>query len=79
MGQFDSYLAEDVTAAPALPQELIDRLGDDTTPAPADGTLPAGYVRLPGGIMMPKQTLLILGLAIAVVIVWLMTRKKNKK
>lgn len=62
-----------------LPQELADALTNDVAPAPAtDIMVPEGWVRLPGGIIMKKSTALLLGVCIALVMVWWYKNKKKK-
>ena len=61
-----------------LPQDLADQLIDNVAPAPADGiVVPEGWIRLPGGIIMRKATALILGLAIAIAVIWWYKKKKK--
>ncbi len=63
-----------------LPQALADQLTNDVLQAPADGVIvPEGWIRLPGGIIMRKSTALILGVAIALVMVWWYQKRKKKK
>ena len=60
-----------------LPQELIQQLAADTVPSAEGVTVPDGWIRLPGGIIMKKTTAILLGVAIALVIVWFYTKKKK--
>lgn len=60
-----------------LPQELADALTNDVAQAPADIVVPEGWIRLPGGIIMKKATALLLGVAIALVLVWWYKKKKK--
>ena len=61
-----------------LPQALADQLTNDMVQAPADIVVPEGWIRLPGGIIMRKSTALILGVAIAIVMVWWFKKRKKK-
>lgn len=58
-----------------LPTELAEQLAQDVAQAPV---APEGWVSLPGGIIIKKNTLIILGVALAVAIVWWYTRKKKR-
>jgi hypothetical protein len=74
-----NFLGSSPQVGMQLPQELADQLADDVAPAPADGImLPEGWIRLPGGIIMKKSTALLLGLCIALVMVWWYKNKKKK-
>jgi len=75
----EGYLGSNVQAPMALPQELIDRLAGDVQTLADDIPVPPTHVRLPGGIIIPKQTLWLIGMAVAIVVVWWWTKKKKKK
>lgn len=74
-----NYLGSSPQVQMELPQALADQLAADVAPAPADSiALPEGWIRLPGGIIMKKSTAIILGIAIAVFLVWWYQKKKKK-
>jgi hypothetical protein len=80
MGYLDENFLGDTPQAPMeLPQELMETLAQHTAPAPpADVAVPEGWVRLPGNIVIKKTTLIVLGVVIALALVWWYTRKKKK-
>ncbi len=74
----DTYLGDHLVAPMQLPVELTDQLKDHMFPLGADAPLPADMVRLPGGIVMKRNTAILLGAAIIVAVIWYLTRKKKK-
>lgn len=81
MGYLDEsqFLGDAPQAPMALPSELAQQLAADIAPAPADGiVVPEGWVRLPGGIIIKKGTLILLGVAIAVALAYWYSKRKKK-
>lgn len=78
MGYLDeNYLGDTPQDPMQLPTELVEALAQNTAPAPVGMAIPEGWVSLPGGIIIKKSTLIILGVAIVLAIVWWKTRKKK--
>ena len=79
MGYLDesAYLGDSPQMPMALPTELTDQLAGDIVPSADNLPIPEGWVRLPGGIIIKKTTLLILGLALAIFLVWYFKKKKE--
>lgn len=78
MGYLDeNYLGDNPQEPMQLPTELVEALAQSTAPVPANMVIPEGWVSLPGGIIIKKSTLIILGVAIVLAIVWWKTRKKK--
>ncbi len=73
-----NYLGSAPQAQMQLPQELLQQLAGDMAPAPQNLPVPEGWISLPGGIVMKKSTAILLGLALAAVLIWWYTRKKKK-
>lgn len=72
-----NYLGSAPQVQMQLPQELIQQLAGDVVPSLDNAVVPDGWVRLPGGIIIKKTTLILLGLALAVVLVWWYTKHKK--
>ena len=66
-----TYLGETMQAPMALPTELAQAL--------ADAEQTTEMITLPGGIIMKKQTALILAIIALGLAVWYMNKKKKKK
>jgi len=73
-----NYLGSTPQVQMQLPQELMQQLGADVAQSPDGVVVPDGWIRLPGGIVMKKTTAILLGLALAVFMVWWYTKKKKK-
>lgn len=74
----DAYLGDPMVAPMQLPTALTDQLKDHMFPLGADAPLPADMIRLPGGIVMKRNTALLLGAVLIIALVWYLTRKKKK-
>lgn len=74
----NNYLGAAPQVQMSLPTELMQQLAGDVTTSPDGVLVPDGWIRLPGGIIMKKTTAIILGLAIAVALVWWYSKKKKK-
>jgi hypothetical protein len=75
-----SYLGEEFQAPMRLPTELADQLVNNSVQHPENWPVPPDYVRLPGGVIIAKKTLWVLGIALAAAIVyWVYYKKKKKK
>jgi LPXTG-motif cell wall-anchored protein len=73
-----NYLGSTPQVQMQLPQELMQQLGADVAQSPVGVVVPVGWIRLPGGIVMKNTTAILLGLALAVFMVWWYTKKKKK-
>lgn len=69
--QGTTYLGETIQAPMQLPTELSQAL--------ADAEQSTEMVTLPGGIVMKKQTAVILAIVALGLTLWYMNRKKKKK
>lgn len=74
----NNYLGASPQVQMSLPTELMQQLAGDVTASPDGVVVPDGWIRLPGGIIMKKTTAIVLGLAIAVALVWWYSKKKKK-
>lgn len=66
-----TYLGETVQAPMQLPTELSQAL--------ADAEQSTELITLPGGIVMKKQTAVILAIVALGLLIWQMNRKKKKR
>lgn len=66
-----TYLGETVQAPMQLPTELSQAL--------ADAEQSTEMITLPGGIVMKKQTAVILAIVALGLLIWQMNRKKKKR
>lgn len=63
-----------------LPQELVQQLAADTIPDPGPNfPIPADYMRLPFGIVIKKTTAMLLAVALAVFITWMIHKNRKNK
>lgn len=74
-----AYLEDVQHSSMGLPQELMESLGADVTAAPAAGTVPEGWVSLPGGIIIRKSTAILLGVALIVLVAWWYSNRKKRR
>jgi LPXTG-motif cell wall-anchored protein len=74
----ENYLGDTPQMQMSLPAELADQLAGEVVPAADNIPVPEGWTRLPGGIIIKKSTLLILGLALAIFLVWYFKKKKKE-
>lgn len=73
-----AYLEDVQKTSMGLPQELMESLGADVTQAPA-GAVPEGWIALPGGIVIRKNTAILLGVALVVLIAWWYSNQKKRR
>lgn len=74
-----AYLEDAQLNGMNLPQELAESLGADVATAPATGAVPEGWVALPGGIVIKKNTAILLGVALVVLIAWWYSNRKKRR